>query len=521
MDFQKLTTSILNYLAGLSEQFGSGNVVADVVLLLLVLSLIALFLGLIALYRTPRGDQGGFERYGSIAGRVEKVEMTLNEFKTDTSRSNELLKGDVGYLKQELAEIKALLRNTGGGGGERGTGGTGTGGGYEDPRKRRDFAPFEEPPPSIEEPEVFEESEPEIEPEPEAPVAPVPTEVPAGAEPETLSARMSKTRRGLFDRIKGIFSSKPKLDESAFGDLEATLVSADLGIKTANSLLQELREDVRAGAEVDEPRLIAMLKQKILGILEHGALLDTEIDARRRDGQPLVVMVVGVNGVGKTTTVAKLANSWKERGNRVMMVAADTFRAAAVQQLIEWGKRIEVPVIWGAPDAKPGTVVFDAMLQARQRNADIVIVDTAGRLHTKSNLMQELEGVRTVIQRQQPGAPQEVILVVDGSTGQNAIAQAREFNEAVPLTGMIVTKLDGTPKGGVVVAIKDEIGVPVRYIGVGEGQKDLRPFSAREFVDALFDTSELPLAEKNGHVSAHAEARRRKRRDTQGYLTAS
>lgn len=504
MDFQKLTTTMLNSMAGLSEKFGSGNVVADVVLLLLVLSLLALVLGLVALFRNRGNDQGGFERYGSISGRVEKVEMTLNEFKTDTTRSTELLKGDLGYLKQELADIKALLRNTGGtGGSSRGTGG-GSGSEGGETRSRRDTSALEELPAAVL--EIPEELE-----QPQA-------EFPAEAEPETLTARMVKTRRGLFDRIKGLFAGKPKLDEATFSELEATLVGADLGIKTVSSLLEELRQDVASGLEVDQPRLIAMLKLKILNILERGALLDQAILPRRRDGQPLVVMVVGVNGVGKTTTVAKLAQSWKEQGAKVMMVAADTFRAAAVEQLVEWGRRIDVPVVTGAPDAKPGTVAFDAMFQARQKNVDVVIIDTAGRLHTKSNLMQELEGVKGVVAKQQPGAPHEVILVLDGSTGQNALSQAREFNEAVDLTGLIVTKLDGTPKGGVVVAIKEEIGIPVRYIGVGEGSKDLRPFSARDFVDALFDLGDLSASEAEGQVSAHAEVRRRKRRDTQGYL---
>lgn len=502
MDFQKLTTAMLNHMAGISERFGSGNVVADVVLLLLILSLFALFLGLASMYRNSGKDQGGFERYGSIAGRVEKVEMTLNEFKTDSSRAQEIFKGDIGFVKQELAEIKALLRNAGGGGGDRGTGGYGSGGGHEEGRNRRDFAAQEETPAERTEPIASAEV----------------LDVPQSAQPEPLSQRLSKTRRGLFDRIKTLFVSKPKLDESAFAELEATLVSADLGIRTTSNLLQELKLEVIAGKDVDEARLVSMLKNKIINILEKGGLLDREIMPRRRDGQPLVVMVVGVNGVGKTTSVAKLAHNWKEQGAKVMMVAADTFRAAAVEQLCEWGRRIDVPVISGVPEAKPATVVFDAMIQARQQNIDIVLIDTAGRLHTKSSLMQELEGVKNTIAKQQPGAPHEVILVVDGSTGQNAISQAREFNEAVELTGLIVTKLDGTPKGGVIVAIKDEIGVPVRYIGVGEGPKDLRPFVAGEFVDAIFESEAEATTASNGQVSAHAEVRRRKRRDTQPYI---
>jgi fused signal recognition particle receptor len=504
MDFQKLTTNLLNSMAGVSEKFGSGNVVADVVVLLLILSLIALCLGLVSMYRNSGKGDGGYERYGSIAGRVEKVDMTLNEFKTNALRTNEMVKSDLGYVKQELSEIKALLRNSGGGGGERGTGGYGGGG--DEPKNRRDFTRATELAAEIAETAASAEVV-------ESPAAE------QGEVPESLSARMTKTRLGLFDRIKVLFSGKPKLDAAAFDELEAMLVGADLGIKTASGLLEELKTDIQSGHDIDQGRLVAMLKLKILNILEKGAMMDTAILPRRRDGQPLVVMVVGVNGVGKTTTVAKLANIWKLQGAKVMMVAADTFRAAAVEQLNEWGRRIDVPVVSGAPDAKPGTVVFDAMLQARQKNIDIVIVDTAGRLHTKTNLMQELEGVRGVIAKQQTGAPHEVILVVDGSTGQNAISQAKEFNDAVALTGLVVTKLDGTPKGGVVVAIKEEIGVPVRYIGVGESPHDLRPFVAREFVEALFDSNDGAVgAASQEQVSAHGETRRRKRRDTQPYI---
>jgi fused signal recognition particle receptor len=224
--------------------------------------------------------------------------------------------------------------------------------------------------------------------------------------------------------------------------------------------------------------------------------------------------------VGKTTTTAKLAHMWKAAGARVLLVAADTFRAAAVDQLVEWGKRIDVPVVSGAPNAKPQTVVFEGMNKAKELQMDVVLIDTAGRLHTKTNLMQELEGVSSMVSKHIAGAPHEAILVVDGATGQNALQQAREFNEATKLSGLIVTKLDGTPKGGIVVAIKEELGLPVRYIGVGEGPQDLRPFVARDFVEALFDTSAdgQGSAHIDASASAHAETRRRKRRDTQPYL---
>ncbi len=240
---------------------------------------------------------------------------------------------------------------------------------------------------------------------------------------------------------------------------------------------------------------------------------------RRADG-PTVVLMVGVNGVGKTTTAAKLAARWKGEGASVLLVAADTFRAAAVEQLKLWGARIGVPVVTGAAEAKPATVVFEAMARAQKENIDVVIVDTAGRLHTKANLMQELEGVYNSISKHQSSGPHETLLVLDGSTGQNALTQAKEFNAAVKLTGLVVTKLDGTPKGGIVVAIAEELGVPVRFIGVGEAAGDLRPFVIGEFVEALFNTVGLEVEaesdlsnskESKQELSAHGAVRRRRR----------
>ena len=254
---------------------------------------------------------------------------------------------------------------------------------------------------------------------------------------------------------------------------------------------------------------LSVLRNKLSSLLHS----DDDLELKKTGTGPTVVMMVGVNGVGKTTTTAKLASQCKEKGLSVMMAAADTFRAAAVSQLKEWGERLDVPVVAGAENAKPATVAFDAAKRAQEENVDILLVDTAGRLHTKSNLMQELEGVRNSISRHIDGAPQESILVVDGSTGQNALAQAKEFNQAVPLTGLIVTKLDGTPKGGIVAAIKDEFDIPVRYIGVGESAADLRVFDADAFVDALFNEDGLTLEIEQGEaLSAHAQTRRRRRR---------
>lgn len=249
------------------------------------------------------------------------------------------------------------------------------------------------------------------------------------------------------------------------------------------------------------------MKSKLHSLLDQGR--GRAIEPRRKESGPMVVLVVGVNGVGKTTTVAKLANQWNEQGARVLLVAADTYRAAAVEQLRDWGTRIGVEVVSGGTDAKPAAVVFDAMAKGKAENFDVVLIDTAGRLHTRSNLMQELEGVLNVIRKHQSDAPHETILVVDGTTGQNALAQATEFNAAAPLTGLIVTKLDGTPKGGIVVAIRRELGIPVRYIGVGESSADLREFDAAEFVEALLGEDSYQGSQTVDQSNAFKRRRRR------------
>ena len=258
------------------------------------------------------------------------------------------------------------------------------------------------------------------------------------------------------------------------------------------------------------------MKMQVLTILEKNSPLN-EIQPEARSDGPLVVMLVGVNGVGKTTTAGKLAQRWKAAGAKVVLAAADTFRAAAVEQLQLWGERTGVPVVSGPEDSKAATVVYDAIERAQAEEADVLLIDTAGRLHTKSNLMQELEGIRNVLQKRIPSAPHEVLLVLDATTGQNALQQANEFNSSVSLSGLVITKLDGTPKGGIVVAIKRELGIPVRYIGVGESAADLRPFSARNFVEALFDLSDIePDAECETAEAEQGDAdqgvRRRRRR---------
>ena len=476
-------------------------------LLIVFAALITVGIGMIALLLLKgRGQGPETDRLGGALGRLEKLERNLNELRTETVRAVELFRGDTGFLKQELREIRSLLM----GGSPRPPSDGGSS--HEFESNETETIPSQ---PSTEEdqgrgswiaPDADDIEKKTVE------IAPVPEEN------EGLSRRLIKSRVGFFTRMKQLFVGKTKLNPADLEELEAQLVGSDLGIKTVHALVEEVKNDLNQGVEIDEAGLNGIFKKKVLSILEEGVSTNSGILPIRRGNHPLVVMMVGVNGVGKTTTTAKLASLWKDNGAKILMVAADTFRAAAVEQIIEWGNRIDVPVVSGAPDAKPQTVVFDAMQRATKESFDVVIIDTAGRLHTKTNLMQELEGVKNILTRTIPEAPHETILVVDGTTGSNAVNQARDFNAAVPLTGLIVTKLDGTPKGGVVVAIKSELGIPIRYIGVGEGRKDLRPFVASDFVEALFDPAEAK-SEDSQTLSAHGETRRRKRREGEVLFT--
>jgi len=488
--FREFTEQIL---VAIAEFFGATGPVESNVIIGFLLLVLALVLLLILMFVFSKGSaakglpEEGSERLGSLMGKTERLERTINEAKTEILRSTEFTKAEILYLREEIEDVKSLLQE-------------------KEPalRVRKAKEPAQ--------PEVTQEQVSEAHLQPEE----LEIETEEAAPSESLSRKLKSSRLGLFTKIRSIFSKQSELDDDMLEELEALLVTSDLGLKTASALILEVKEDVKNGEPVDEQSLVSLLKMKVLNILEEGAPIDPSILPEKKGEEPLVVMMVGVNGVGKTTTVAKLAAGWKEAGAKVMMVAGDTFRAAAVEQLSEWSRRIGVSLVSGAPEAKPGSVVFDAMVKAKAEEYDVVVVDTAGRLHTKSNLMQELQGVRNVIQKHQPSAPHETILVVDGSTGQNAVTQAKEFHGLVPLTGVIVTKLDGTPKGGVVVAIKDELNIPVRYIGVGESVQDLRPFLARDFVEALFDT-ESAAAEMDS-PSAHGETRRRRRKDTQEYF---
>lgn len=323
---------------------------------------------------------------------------------------------------------------------------------------------------------------------PPPPIEPTPPSKPVSVEdvvvepPSSIKRGMAKSRSSFLGKLRAIFGGKNTADLSILDDLEEALISSDVGAKTTDALLVAVREQA-ANNEISEDLLRDLLKSGVRREL-------INVDACHRlyspSGSPLVVLVVGVNGVGKTTTVAKLATRYQAQGKKVLAVAADTFRAAAVQQLKEWGGRKGFEVYAGAENAKPAAVVFDGMVAAKEKGVDVVLIDTAGRLHTKTNLMQELEGVRNSIRRHIPDAPHETILVVDGVSGQNALMQARDFNASTPLTGLVVTKLDGTPKGGIIVAISQELKIPVVYVGVGEKAEDLLPFSPDEFVEGLF-----------------------------------
>lgn len=293
-----------------------------------------------------------------------------------------------------------------------------------------------------------------------------------------LSGGLAKTRAALgrsLDLITG-----RTLDPAAQEELEAALLASDIGVRTVSKLMARLREQGRAAADAR-----AVMHATILDTLQGGQREPIEQQIKS-SSKPFVILAVGVNGVGKTTTVAKLAQRLKQDGLTPLLVAADTFRAAASEQLELWGNRIGVDVIRHKQGADPSAVVFDGLAAAKARGVDVVLIDTAGRLHTKTNLMEELKKVKRVLARALPGAPHEVLLVLDGTVGQNALAQAKQFHEAVGVTGIALTKLDGTARGGVVVAIAEELKIPVRLIGVGESADDLQDFDARSFVDALF-----------------------------------
>ena len=293
---------------------------------------------------------------------------------------------------------------------------------------------------------------------------------------------LKRTKQGFFRRIVGVFNT-PKIDEEFWETLEEVLISADVGVKTSTRISETLRERVKSERLGNPDDIRAALREEMAAILSKAAG-DREF-LSSVNGGPGVVLVVGVNGGGKTTSIGKMAHAYCAEGQSVVLAAADTFRAAAIEQLEVWGERSGAHVVAHQQGADPGAVAFDALSSARNRKADLVLVDTAGRLHTKYNLMQELQKIKRVVSRFDPTAPHEVVLVLDAVIGQNAVAQAREFIEAAGVTAIFLAKLDGSAKGGVVLSICDELGIPIRFIGTGEGANDMAPFDAEEFVSAL------------------------------------
>jgi fused signal recognition particle receptor len=299
---------------------------------------------------------------------------------------------------------------------------------------------------------------------------------------ERMKQAVSRTRENLAERIEDVVSIGKEIDRSTLDDLEATLIGADLGTTTTHEVLEKLRDKADRKQIKDVNELKRLLKEELLAILTStGSQPVTKVE-----GTPEVIIVVGVNGTGKTTTIGKLAQVFRAQGKTVLLCAADTFRAAAIEQLEIWGQRTGTEVIKTKAGGDPSAVLFDALQAATARKTDYVIVDTAGRLHTKQNLMLELEKMKRTAQRIVPGAPHETLLVMDATTGQNGLQQARQFTQSSGVTGIVLTKLDGTAKGGVVVAISRELGLPVRYVGVGEKAGDLLPFDPKEFVESLF-----------------------------------
>ena len=306
---------------------------------------------------------------------------------------------------------------------------------------------------------------------------------------ETLDKGLSKTKESVFSKIARAVAGKSKVDDDVLDNLEEVLITSDVGVDTTLKIIKRIEERVSKDKYVNTQELNNILREEIASLLTENNTKDEDDFCVPADKKPYVIMVVGVNGVGKTTTIGKLASQFKKKGLSVYLGAADTFRAAAVEQLDIWGERAGIPVIKQKMGSDPASVAFDTVSSAVANNADVVLIDTAGRLHNKVNLMNELTKIKNVMKKILPDAPNEVMLVLDGSTGQNAFEQAKQFTKATEVTSLAITKLDGTAKGGVVIGISDQFKIPVKYIGLGEGIDDLQVFRKREFVDSLFGES--------------------------------
>ena len=303
---------------------------------------------------------------------------------------------------------------------------------------------------------------------------------------ETLDKGLSKTKESVFSKIARAVAGKSKVDDEVLDNLEEVLITSDVGVETTLNIIKRIEERVARDKYVNTQELNRILREEIAALLTENNTMDSEEFSIPEGKKPYVIMVVGVNGVGKTTTIGKLAYQFKKKGLSVYLGAADTFRAAAVEQLDIWGERVGIPVIKQKMGSDPASVAYDTLSSAVANNADVVIIDTAGRLHNKIGLMNELTKIKNVMQKVVADAPHEVLLVLDGSTGQNAFEQAKQFTKATEVTAMAITKLDGTAKGGVIIGISDQFKIPVKYIGLGEGIEDLQAFRRKEFVDSLF-----------------------------------
>lgn len=302
---------------------------------------------------------------------------------------------------------------------------------------------------------------------------------------EVLDNGLDKTKTSIFDKISRAISGKSKIDDEILDNIEEALISADVGVNTTIKIIERLEKRIARDKYVSSDELHNIINQEIVALLSEQPQSGTSFE--NLPSNPYIILVVGVNGVGKTTTIGKLANRFKQAGKKVFLGAADTFRAAAIDQLMIWGQRVDVPVIKHKMGADPASVVFDTLSSAKANNAEVVIIDTAGRLHNKVNLMNELTKIRNVVSKIFPDTKPEVLLVLDGSTGQNAYEQARQFSQATNVTALAITKLDGTARGGVVIGISDQMQIPVKYIGLGEGIDDIQVFDKEEFVKSLFD----------------------------------
>jgi len=304
---------------------------------------------------------------------------------------------------------------------------------------------------------------------------------------ENLNKGLAKTKESVFKKLSRAVVGKSTVDDDVLDELEEVLISSDVGVDTTLKIIERIEERVAEDKFLGTSELNRILKEEIAGLLEENNKGDYEAYQLPKSEHPYVIMVVGVNGVGKTTTIGKLAHQFKKAGKKVMLGAADTFRAAAVDQLIIWSERVGVPVVNQGMGADPASVAFETLTKAKEEGSDVVIIDTAGRLHNKINLMNELSKIKRVMDRVIPDAPNEILLVLDGSTGQNAFEQAKQFTKATEVNALAITKLDGTAKGGVVIGVSDQFKVPVKYIGIGEGMEDLQVFNRSGFVDSLFD----------------------------------